>query len=124
MLWFINKVTIGTENLVLFIWDVGPGVFVAAVAGLGVLAITASVLDISDIMKSFDYDKLSSISPLISGKLKDLPKLLKHFNATTSMTNVLLPAGVLPIILVFYSKDSHVTVFLLSILLLPANYFH
>ena len=111
--------------LVLFIWDVGPVVSVAAVAGLGILATTTSVLDISNIMKSFDHDKLSSISQLLRGKLKNLPKLLKYFNgATTSATNVLLPAGVLPTIFVFCSKDSRVTVFFLSVLLVPANYFH
>ena len=70
--------------LVLFIWDVGPVVSVAAVAGLGILTTTTSVLDISDIMKSFDHDKLSSISQLLRGKLKNLPKLLKYFNGATT----------------------------------------
>ena len=43
----------------LFIWNIAPAVSVAAA---GLAPPTASVLDISEIMQSFDHYKLSSIS--------------------------------------------------------------
>ena len=68
------------------------------------LAGTSGVLDISQITQSFNHDKSSSISQLIESKSRNLQKLLKYFNGTTtSMSNVLLPAGVLPPILLLYS---------------------
>ena len=67
------------------------------------------VIDISDIMHSFEHDKSSFISQfsqfLHSGKLRNPRKLLKYFNGpTTSVSNVLLSFGAFPIIFVFYSK--------------------
>ena len=68
------------------------------------LADTSGVLDVSEITQSFNYDKSSSISQLIKSKSRNLQKLLKYFNGTaTSVSNVLLPAGVLPAILLLYS---------------------
>ena len=50
-------------------------------------------------------DKSISISQLISGKSRDLQKLVKYFNGTaTSAFNVLLLFGVLPINFFLYSK--------------------
>ena len=69
----------------------------------------------------FDHGKSTSISQLIKGKWRNLQKLLKYFNETTTSTsNVLLSAGALHIILVLYSKDLLGIVFLLFILLLLA----
>ena len=68
------------------------------------LADTSGVLDVSEITQSFNYDKSSSISQLIKSKSRNLQKLLKYFHGkTTSVSNVLLPASVLPVILVLYS---------------------
>ena len=53
---------------------------------------------------------------LIKGKLRDLQQLLKYFNVTTtSVSSVLLLAGALPVIFVFYSK------YLLFVVLLLFN---
>ena len=71
-----------------------------------IMKMIVGVIDISDLIHSFDHDKLSSVSKLINGKSRNLQKLLKYFNVTTtSVCNVLLPFGVLPIIFVLYSKD-------------------
>ena len=59
MLSFIDKAT-----LVLFIWNI---VLFALPAGL---AGSSGVLDISEITKSFEHNKSSSISSLIKGKQK------------------------------------------------------
>ena len=46
------------------------------------------------------------ISQLIYGKSRNLLKLFKYFNGTTtSVSYVLLSSGILPIIFVLYSKD-------------------
>ena len=53
-------------------------------------------------MQSSDYEKLSSNSQLIKGKLQDLQKVLKYLNGTTkSLSHVSLSAGVSRIISVF-----------------------
>ena len=87
-------------------------------AGVGGLQDILGVIDISDITHYLDQDKSSSISQLINGKLRDLQKLLKYFNETTTSTsNILLLLGVLPINFVLYLKDLLVIVLLLFILL-------
>ena len=59
-------------------------------------------IDISDIIHSFEHDKSSSISQLINSKSRDLQKLLKYFNGTTTSTShILLSFCVLPIIFCF-----------------------
>ena len=90
---------------------------VSAMARLGELAITGAVLYFSDFTQFFNHDKSSSISLLIKGKSKDLQKLLKYSNeTTTSAFNVLLLICVFPIIFVLYSKDLLVIILLLFIL--------
>ena len=103
--------------LVLFIWNVAPAVSVAGAYAIGGSAAgltgAAGVLDVSEVLQSFDHDK----SQLNKGKLRDLQKLLKYFNGTTtSVSNVLLLADVLPIIFVLYPKDLLVVAMLLFIL--------
>ena len=62
---------------------------------------TLGVNNISKVVQFFDHDKSSSISKLIEVRSRDLQKLLKYFNGTTtSVSDVLLLAGVLPIIFV------------------------
>ena len=78
-------------------------------AGIGRFALglpaIAGVTDISDIIHSFDHGKSSSISQLINKKSRDLQKVLKYFNeTTTSASNILLLFGFLPINFVLYSK--------------------
>ena len=102
----------------LSILNVASVVDVAGSVGVGVtasgVATTAAVIDISDIMRSFYQYKLSSISQFIKDKSRDLQKLLENFNRSTiSVVNVLLPAGVLLIIFVLYSKDLLAVVVLL-----------
>ena len=71
----------------------------------------------------FDHDKSSSISQLIKVKLRNLQKLLKDFNGTTTFSfNAILSAGVLPIIFVKYSKDLVVIALLSFILLLGLSF--
>ena len=78
------------------------------------LAGTAGVLYVSDITQYPDHGKLSSISHLINDKSRDLQKLLKYFNGTTTAAfNLLSLLSVLPIIFVLYLKDLLVTVSLL-----------
>ena len=90
---------------------------VSAIARLGELTITGAVLYFSDFTQFFNHDKSSSISLLIKGKSKDLQKLLKYSNeTTTSAFNVLLLICVFPIIFVLYSKDLLVIILLLFIL--------
>ena len=73
--------------MTLFIWNGDPVLLVGCARLVGGLldrlAVTSGVLDISDIMQSFDYEKYSIISQLIKGKLKDLEKLLNYFIQTT-----------------------------------------
>ena len=95
--------------MVLFIWNVTRVSAIAGSVRAGELTATATVLDISDIVQYVVHLKSSSMSQLIKGKSKLFQKLLKYFNGTTiSVSNVLLSAGVLPIIFVFYLKDLHV----------------
>ena len=52
---------------------------------------TAAVSNITDVIQLFDHDKSSSISQLIKGKQRNLQKLLKYLNGTTTFaSNVLL----------------------------------
>ena len=96
------------------IWNVAP---VVSVAGTDRLAGSARVFDISGIMQYLGHDKWSSISQLIKDRLRDLQKLLKYFNeTTTSASNIFLSFGVLRVIFVLYSKDLLVFVLLLLIL--------
>ena len=72
----IEKVTTGTWNLALFIWNVVPVVCIASTSKSGRLAFglpaTLGAIDISDIIHSFDHDQSSSVSQLINGKSKNL----------------------------------------------------
>ena len=104
--------------MVLFIWIHALVVTAGAFAIDGLVTGFASIsgVFISD-MQFFDHNKSSSISQLIKGKSRYLQKLLKYYNGTTtSVSNVLLLAGVLPIIFALYSKDLLTNVLLLSIL--------
>ena len=105
----------------LFIWNVASVVCISSTTGTGGLASglrdIAGVIDTSDIIYSFDHDKSSSILQLIKGKSRNLHKLLKCFNGTTTAFHVILSSSVLPIIFVLYSKDLLVIVFFLFILL-------
>ena len=70
------------------------------------------MLSFSDITQFFDRDKSYAILHLTKGKSKDLKRLLKYFNGTeTSVSNMVLLIGVLPIIFVLHSKDLLVVVF-------------
>ena len=90
---------------------------VFVVAATGRFPATAVVLDISDTRQYLDHDKSSSVLQVIKGKLKDLQKLLKYFNGTTtSVFNVLLSPAVLATISVLYSKDLLVGILWLFIL--------
>ena len=66
-------------------------------------------------LQSFNHDKSSSISQLMKAKSKAPKKLLKYFfnGKTTYVFNLLLLAGVPPIIFVLFSKDLLVFVLLL-----------
>ena len=79
----IDKVTTGTLSLGIFIWNVAPIVYIAATSGTGGLAFrwqdTAAVINISDIIYSFDYDKSSSASRFIKGKSRNLQKITQIF---------------------------------------------
>ena len=93
----------------LFICNVAPVACIAATAGTSGLAhglpAIPGVIDISVIILPFDHSRTSSASQLINGKSKDLQKLLKYFNGTTtSASNILLLFDVLPISFVLYSK--------------------
>ena len=68
-------------------------------------------------MQYLDNDKSSSISKLINDKSRDLQKLFKCFNGTTtSAFNLLSLSGVLPVIFVLYLKDLLITILFLFIL--------
>ena len=55
--------------MALFIWNVVSVIFIFGLASVGRLTAgleaTVGILDISDIIQSFDHDKVSSISQLI-----------------------------------------------------------
>ena len=99
ILLLIDKVTTGKWSFALFIWNVALFVVVATSYLTGLeFETTLHVLDTSDITQYFDHDKSSSISWLIKGKSRDLQKLLKYFNGTTtSSSNVPPLSGVFPI---------------------------
>ena len=62
------------------------------------------ILDTSDITQYLDHCQSSSILRLNKGKLRNLQKLLKYFNGTTtSVSNLLSFFGVLPINFDLYS---------------------
>ena len=92
------------------------------------LADITGLTDISDIIHSFDYDKSSSVSPLINGKSRNLQKLLNILIEQQLLCLMyyyhfvffLLSFGVLAIVFIFYSKDLLVIVLWLFILLLLA----
>ena len=70
------------------------------------LAGTSGIVYICGIIQLHNHHKSRSISELITGKLRDLQKLLKYNNGiTTFVSNALLSTGVLPIILVLYLTD-------------------
>ena len=85
---------------------------VVAICWVGGLPKVLDVFDISDITQYPDHDK----SQLIKDKSKDLQKLFKYFNGTTTFaSNVLTLFGVLPINFVLHAKD--LIVVLLSFIL-------
>ena len=68
---------------------------------------------------NFNHDKSSSILQLLKDKLRDLRKLLKYINGTTtSVSKVLILIGVLPIIFALYLKDLLVFVFIYPIIII------
>ena len=80
--------------------NVVPVVCLAYLSGMGGLAFglpgILGVIDISDIIHSFDHEKSSSVSQLINGKSRDFTKLFKYFNETkTSASNILILFGIL-----------------------------
>ena len=81
------------------------------------LSCIPGIIDISDITHPFEHDKSKSISQWINGKSRNLQKLLKYCNGTTtSVSNVLLSYDVFPIIFLLYSKDLLFIILLLFIL--------
>ena len=95
--------------MALFIWNVPTVVCIGATTGTGRLALRLPaipvVIDVSDIIHSFDHDKSISILQLINGKSRDLYKLLKYFNGTTtSASNALLFGGCFLFILSYIQK--------------------
>ena len=78
----------------MFIWNVAPVVCIAATAGTVGLVFefpaNAGLIDILDIIHPFDHDNSSSVLQLIVGKLRNLQKLLKYFNGTTTSTATLM----------------------------------
>ena len=107
MLSFTDNVTTGTKSLALLIWNVALVVYIAALGWKGGLAprlaTIIDVIDISDIIHSFDHHKTSSISQLINDKSRDFQKLLKYLKATTASTSkVLLSARVFPLFFLIF----------------------
>ena len=95
-----------TQSLELVIWNDALVVCVAAADWTGGLAFglaaNTSVLHFSEITQSFEHGKSSSVSQLIKGKSRGVQKLLKYFNeTTTSVFNILLLVGALPIVCVY-----------------------
>ena len=86
------------------------------------LAGTSGIFDISEITQCFDSDRLSSIPKQIKGKSRDLQKIPMYFNGTTTfVSNLLVLAGVFPVIFILYSNNLLVVVLLLLTLLLAAS---
>ena len=101
-------ITRAKSYLKLLIWNAAAVVCIAdtsltdesASSSPGILGIVG----ISEILHSLDQNESSSFKQLINGKSRDLQKLLKYFNGTTtSASNVLLSSGVLPINFALYS---------------------
>ena len=90
----------------IFVWNFGLVVSTSALAGLGGLAASAIVLDISEITQFIDHNKSSSILQLIKCKSRDLQKLLRYFDkTTTSVSNLSKIVDVFLVIFVLCSKD-------------------
>ena len=107
LLSFIDKVTTGTQSLVLFIWSVASEIDVAWIRGLGELAFglleTPGVLYIWNIIQSCDHSKSSSISQFNKGISRDRQRLLRYFNgAAAAVSNVSLLFGLVAIIFILY----------------------
>ena len=86
---------------------------------------TLGIIDILDIIHSYDHSKFSSfISQLINSKSWNLQKLIKYSNGkTTSATNISLSSGLFPSNFVSYWKYFLVIVLLLFILLLTPFFY-
>ena len=83
----------------ILIGNVAPNVDIAGLAK----AAAISLFDISDVIQFPYHDKLNVILQLIKNKSKDLQKLLKYFNLTTTfVSDVLFSSCVLSIIFVLY----------------------
>ena len=92
--------------MAIFVWNFGLVVSTSALAGLGGLAASAIVLDISEIIQFIDHNKSSSILQLIKWKSRDLQKLLRYFDkTTTSVSNLSKIVDVFLVIFVLCSKD-------------------
>ena len=87
--------------MVLFIWNVDVAGSARTGGLAAALATIAAVLNISDFIHIFDNEKSSSFSQLIKGKSRNLQKLFNENK--TSVSNVLISAGVFPII--FYTQN-------------------
>ena len=95
------------------------------VVSVGLAPPTSGALDMSDITHYFDHVKSSSISQIIKSKTRDLQKLLKCFNGTTtSAFNLLLLFDMLRIIFVLYSKALLVVVCCCFLYNYLHHYFH
>ena len=116
MILFIDKMTTARYIVALFIWNVAIFVSIASLAGLGGLAGTAAILDVSDIIHSFDHEKSSSVSQLIEWKSRNLQKLLKYFNGTKLLCLMYYYSLMHSLLFLLYSKDLLLAVLLLFIL--------
>ena len=71
------------KNFALFIWNVAAVVCIDGTSWIGELASffpgILGIIDISDIMHSFDQEKSSSISQLINGQSRDLQTFTQIF---------------------------------------------
>ena len=75
-----DKVTTGTYNFVSVIWNSNP---VGATNAVGSLFFPAAFTVISAKAQFLDQVKIYSISQLVNGIFKVLPKVLKCFNCNT-----------------------------------------
>ena len=80
---FRGKEKTETQSLVLSIWNDAVVVSIAATTRTGGLTLglttTLVVIDISDIIHSFDHDKSSFTLQLINGKSEKFPKITQIF---------------------------------------------
>ena len=98
--------------------NVVPVVCLAYLSGMGGLAFglpgILGVIDISDIIHSFDHEKSSSVSQLINGKSRDFTKLFKYFNETkTSASNILAFSLLICLILKIFTCYYFVVIYLI-----------